>query len=241
MSTNTQETIIEKVRAILDRANHPNTPQAEAETALALAQRLITKYSLDESALRDHVEDEKIVKDSIVVTGPYALRRLGVLGAVARANSCGCYRTTYFDPQWSENKHGRPQREKKGYTLHIFGTEADIFSVKVLWQSVELLALRSIPKGDKSFRHSWWLGFADGIRRALSKANTQAVEESGGNALVLVNRLNRAEEEMGATVKLRSVVTTGARRRDAYTSGQSTGASFSTNGVGRGAIGALGR
>ena len=33
-----------KVRAILERANHPNTPLAEAETALALAFRLMQKF-----------------------------------------------------------------------------------------------------------------------------------------------------------------------------------------------------
>ena len=36
-----------KVRAILEKANHPNTPQAEAETALALAFRLMQKYDID--------------------------------------------------------------------------------------------------------------------------------------------------------------------------------------------------
>ena len=36
-----------KVRAILEKANHPNTPQAEAETALTLAFRLMQKYDID--------------------------------------------------------------------------------------------------------------------------------------------------------------------------------------------------
>ena len=40
-----------KVRAILEKANHPTTPQAEAETALALAFRLMQKYDLDENLL----------------------------------------------------------------------------------------------------------------------------------------------------------------------------------------------
>jgi len=33
----TRESMQAKVRAILERANHPNTPQAEVETALAIA------------------------------------------------------------------------------------------------------------------------------------------------------------------------------------------------------------
>lgn len=242
MSTNTQDTVVEKVRAILDRANHPNTPPAEAETALALAQRLITKYNLDESALAQaQAVDEKIVKDSIIIVGQYALRRISVAGEVARANSCACYRSTYYSKEWTTNKHGRDVRGKDGYTLYLYGTEADIFATKVLWQAVEALALRTIPKGDKSFRHSWWVGFANGIRQALTKATKEAVVEAGGNALVLVERRERAESELRATVKLRSATTKGASRSDAYYSGRTAGASFATNGVGRGAIGALGR
>ena len=42
-----RENMQAKVRAILERANHPNTPQAEAETALAFAFRLMQKYGLD--------------------------------------------------------------------------------------------------------------------------------------------------------------------------------------------------
>lgn len=235
MSTQTTETIVEKVRSILDRANHPNTPPAEAETALALAQRLITKYSLDESALRDARQaDEEIVKDKIVVTGAYALRRLTVLGVVAWANSCAIYRS----PHYGEDGY----RKKNGYALHLYGTEADIFATKIIWQAVEALALRTIPKGDRSFRHSWWVGFASGVQKALRKANSEAVAESGSSALVLADRRQRAEDELRAKVSLRKVgTTTHARRSDAYYSGQTTGASFSTGGIGRGAIGALGR
>lgn len=43
--------IRDKVRLILERANHPNRPQAEAETALSLAYRLMQKYDLDENEI----------------------------------------------------------------------------------------------------------------------------------------------------------------------------------------------
>ena len=42
-----RENMQAKVRAILERANHPNTPQAEAEAALTLAFRPMQKYGLD--------------------------------------------------------------------------------------------------------------------------------------------------------------------------------------------------
>lgn len=236
MTTQTQDSIIEKVRSILDRANHPNTPQAEAETALALAQKLITKYNLDESALLDRVEDEEIVKDEIVVLGPWALRRLMVAHVIARANSCSTYRSSRCGTK-PNGRYG-----KLGYTLYMYGTKADIFATKVLWTSAEALALRLIPKGDKSFRNSWWIGFASGIGQVLRKANDQAVVEAGGSALVLVERQKRAEQERNAQVPgLRTTYSSGASNGNGYSAGASAGRSFNSNGIGRGAIGAIGR
>lgn len=244
MSTQTEQTIVEKVRAILDRANHPNTPPAEAETALALAQKLITKYNIDESALAEaRMDDEAIIKDEIVITGKWALRRVAVASAVARANSVSSYRTTHYEERVETLSSGQEYTfyDKDGMTLVMYGTAKDIFATKVLWQAVESLALRTIPKGDKSFRNSWWHGFASGISRALHRATAEAVRETGGNALVLADRYKRAEQERNANVRLKTTYSAGARRSDAYSHGQQTGASFSTGGVGRGAIGALGR
>ena len=68
-----------KVRAILEKANHPTTPQAEAETALALAFRLMQKYDLDEDAVsgrqaRD-VSNHEVTSKVFVIKGPYRVRR----------------------------------------------------------------------------------------------------------------------------------------------------------------------
>ena len=250
MSTITEQTIIEKVKAILDRANHPNTPQAEAETALSLAQKLITKYNLDESALsKAQAVTEDIERDFLLITGKYALKRLLVASSVASANSCSSYRSTHYDKKeydYTYNDDGVQRTKsavlhtKNGFELHIFGTAKDIFATKVLWQAIETLGLRTLPKGDTAFRHSWWIGFHTGIANVLQRSTDEVVAETGGNSLVLVERWKRANTEMRASVKLRSTgYSTGASRSDAYNKGRSAGESFSTNGVSRGAIGAL--
>lgn len=233
------QNIIEKVQAILARANHPNTPQAEAETALAMAHRLITKHNLDESALSQAQESEDIVSDRLVITGAWAVRRRQVAYTVARKNSCDAYQSK----NWKTNEAWK----QDGFILHIYGTKADIFAVKTIWSAVEALALRTIPKeGDRSFKTSWWYGFRTGIDRALTKANREVVNDivaEGGSALVLVDRLKRAESEMRAQVAgLRSTYSyRGARSSGGYNAGVSAGSSFSSGGIGRGSIGALGR
>lgn len=244
MSTNTEQSIIEKVRAILDRANHPNTPQAEAETAFTLAQKLITKYNLDESALLDaqHIE-EGIEKATIDITGKYALRRLEVCAVVARANSCAVYRTNLYDTKWSENRHGRLVRAQQGYTLVVYGTAKDIFATQVLWQAVEALGIRKVPQGDRAYKNSWWHGFQSGIQKALDNATKEVIQETGDTSLALVlrDRTQRAQDEMTARVRLRKGRASSYSRGDAWGAGRSAGETFSTNGIGRGAIGAIGR
>lgn len=236
------EDIKERIRACLDLANHPGTPEAEAELALAMAQRLMTKYALDEAAIGDRVEEAAITRDFITVEGAYALRRLEVAAAVAGANSCACFRRTNRG-EWKQTRQGRWVRPNGGYELHLFGTAADIFATKTLWAAVEMFALRTMPRGDKSFRHSWWIGFEVGITRALHTAVKEAVEEQGGSSLVLVEKRDRAKEEMRASVKLKASPSSAAVRRvDAYSTGVSSGASFSAGaGLRSGAIGALGQ
>jgi hypothetical protein len=51
--------VTRKVRALLERANHPGTPQAEAEAALAMAYRLMAKYDLDERLLAQQPDSKR--------------------------------------------------------------------------------------------------------------------------------------------------------------------------------------
>lgn len=232
MSTITQDSIVEKVRSILDRANHPNTPREEAETAFAMAQKLITKYNLDESALADAEAPESIEHETIVISGQYGKRRQSIAYRIAVRNSCA----GYVSKAWSSSSR------KDVFSVTIYGTKADIFATKVLWTAVDAFIARSLPLGDRTFRTSWLYGFENGISRALHKANNEAVVEHGGNSLVLVQRAERADKEMRATVKLRNVYSR-SRIGDGggYNAGRASGQSFGNAGIGRGAIGALGR
>lgn len=231
------QSIHDKVRAILDRANHPNTPQAEAETALALAQKLIIKHGIDEASLVITDKPEDIVKDELVIAGRYDVRRLTLAFTIAKANSVASYRSE----RWQDDKHVK--------VLVLYGTSADIFAVKTLFASADLLASRLIPKhGDRSLKTSWWHGFTSGIRQVLTKAKNDVIKESGSDgssvALVLASKYERADKEMNANVKLRSISNRSSiRNSSAYYSGVKSGASFSLGStrIGGGTIGALNR
>lgn len=246
MSTQTLETITDKVRHLLDRANHPNTPQPEAETALALAQKLISKYNIDEASLREHNDaPEDIVKGEIVITGKYALDRLRVASTVARANQCYAYRSTNYKKVECEVYNSNEtyiRLDKDGYKLVIHGTQRDIFATQVLWSAVEALGARKLPRGDRQERSSWWRGFADGIGQALRKAQREAVQEAQASGqLVRLDNYERAEKEVRAKTTLRTTYSKARTRSGAFSQGRTVGASFSHGGIGGGAIGALGR
>lgn len=53
MSTAQLDDILRKVQALISRADHPNTPPAEAEAARAKAEMLMLKYRIEETQLGD--------------------------------------------------------------------------------------------------------------------------------------------------------------------------------------------
>lgn len=230
--------IYDKVKAILDRANHPNTPKAEADTALALAQKLIIKHGLDESALAEsNGEVEDIVRDVIEFRGKWALQRLFVASTIAKANSVATYRS----------ESGR-DKNKCRY-LYMFGTKADIFATKTLVASAELLATRSLPQRvDRSYLFSWWRGFNYGMSTVLRSAKSDVIKESGADgsrvSLVLADKFKRADSEMRANVQLRTIYNRSATSdRSGYNAGTTAGRAFSVGStrIGGSAIGALSR
>ena len=98
----TRENMQAKVRAILERANHPNTPQAEAETALALAFRLMQKYGLDgqSTSTRPTKQLSPILSRTFTITGPYRVRRASMLWEIGKTISCHSFRDmTETDPE----------------------------------------------------------------------------------------------------------------------------------------------
>ena len=215
-----------KVRAILEKANHPTTPQAEAETALALAFRLMQKYDLDEDAVsgrqaRD-VSSHEVTSKVFVIKGPYRVRRGTLLWTIAKTLSCQSYR---------DMMESNPTE----VIMVAYGTANDLFSLETLFQAAEMLALRTMPAGDRRFRTSWWIGYCEGISRKLEQENRVIVKEAPGVGLVLVERSERARAHMVAsTPHLHAVSSSYSSDKEAYGAGHRAGSQFSAgrNGVG---------
>jgi Protein of unknown function (DUF2786) len=211
------EGVKQKVRAILERANHPNTPQAEAETALALAYRLMQKHGLDEIELK-RVDSGALTKRIFTITGPYRVRRGTLFHILATSLSCADYR---------DMENG----SRDEVVMVAFGTADDLFALETLYTAAEILALRSMPTGDRRWRTSWWHGFCAGIEKKINAEHRSMVRESPGAGLVLLERSERAQHYMRSTTPhLHASRGSYVTDRDAYGAGRVAGSSFSAPG-----------
>jgi len=176
------QALIEKIRALLARANHPNTPLAEAETALALASKLMQKHGLVEGDLaRAGDDDIKVTMERVHVVGPYRVQRTNVLYEIAKVHSCTGYRD--FDDVGAS-------------VFVMFGRTSDVRAVRTLFAAADILGARTLPRGSRSARTAWWQGFREGLGQALATSRSEFVHDTPGAGLVLADRLSRAEQEM---------------------------------------------
>jgi hypothetical protein len=99
------------------------------------------------------------------------------------------------------------------------------------------LALRSMPRGDRRWRTSWWHGFCAGVEQKLRAEHRTIVRDSPGAGLVLVERTERAQRVMReSTPHLHTSRGSWVSDRDAYGAGRVAGSTFSTPGRAMGGV-----
>ena len=90
-----QENILGKITALLNKTVENGASEAEAESALIMAQKLMTKHMIAETQLADHAQDKKCIKVTIpqFKTG-YDLSSLN--GPIGKAFDCKCWWNDYY-------------------------------------------------------------------------------------------------------------------------------------------------
>jgi len=212
-----------RVKALLAVAQHPNTPPHEAETALALASKLMLKHGLSADNVADTdatTPDETVVLETVTITGPYRVRRVSILYTLAVIHSCSAFRD--FD-------------DGDECIMRIFGRPSDIFAARSLFAATEVLAARLLPKGDRSSRTSWFKGFEAGLQESLGAARTQFIDETPGAGLVLADRGARAHAERRVYLRTHGIHLAGGTTwadttSSSFGAGQSAGRSFGGSG-----------
>src|SRR5258706_7114150 len=192
------DTMLEKVRKLLAKAEDPGCTPAEAAALNDKAAELIAKYGMDRALLAANSPEADPVGDrTISIYPPYALDKASLLGVVAFALRCRSVRIK--------------QRIGDGYAyaMHLFGCASDLERSELLYTSLLVqasygMAAALMPPHEPvaAFRRSWIAGFSQAVGLRLREAEqraTVAADTTGGPsvALVLADRSGRVDRRVG--------------------------------------------
>jgi hypothetical protein len=188
--TSVDPKLLERVRKLLAKAEHPATPAPEAEAFSAKAAALMADYAINQALLEAGSSDRaKPVVRQLTVEPPYALPRAVLLDRVARAHRV----RVVVGP---ETDGGR--------LCTLVGFPIDLGLVEVMFTSLLLQASTAMRHASetstrpRAFRRAFLLGYADTIGARLAAvrddADTGAQRAHPGAELVLADRGRQVEE-----------------------------------------------
>lgn len=189
--TDIDHRILDRVRKLLARAEHPTTPPAEAEACSAKAAALMSRHLIDQAVVDARRTDrEEPVVRRIMVEPPYTVGKVVLLDEVARAFG--------VPVAVSRGHYSSPRR------CTLVGFPRDLATVELLFTSLLLqasTAMRTVGAGRqdvRAFRRAFLFGYAGAIGRRLAAARQETVDEATaaapGTDLVLVDRKARVDE-----------------------------------------------
>lgn len=182
--------ILNKVRALLTQAEDPAATAEEAEAFSRKAEELIAKYAIDLALLESQPERKgKPVTVRWEMPEGYTKAKVSLLTGIGMTHNVRVIQSN------------RPD----GRRLILVGFESDLALVELLYTSLLVQgnhALMQASRSDRSFRTSFWYGFAYRVYERMdemrSRAEYEATKESTSTELVLLSRkdeVDRAVED----------------------------------------------
>ncbi len=174
----TDSTVLRRVRGLLAKAEDPACTPEEAAAFSAKAEALIAKHAVDEALLEAREHRGRPTTRLVEFPAPYAKPKGQLLAGIAGAYGCRVL-----------------SRAGEGYT--VIGYRSDIDAVEMLFTSLLVQGAHGCTSGDRSFRSSYWYGFANRVvrrvraQRERSVADADSADRGDGNpgaAVVLADR-----------------------------------------------------
>jgi Protein of unknown function (DUF2786) len=182
----TEDMMTGRVRALLAKAEHPDTDIVEAEVYFEKANQLIAKYGIDRALLAatDTSKNANPTSRLFEINGEYALDQARLWHMIAQTNRCTTVRTQDTRKMYDEygNYTGR-----RSYSIHIVGYAEDIEIVELLFTTLHLQISNQLQhvRGDKNLfittktaRCNYFAGFRDRMWTRLLKAQADAKSEA---------------------------------------------------------------
>ena len=174
--------VIDKVQKLLNLANSSDKP-GEVATAQLMAQKLITKYQLEEAQLHGRIKSDDITSMTVPIADPYFIDKATLLNSIALPNFCKVLRG---------NDH-----------CVVYGYHSDIELCVALYRALEVhmvsemqdklaLAKKLAPEHvhANTWAKSFFAGYAISIGERIKQAKSETIEDAGtaGSSLELVLR-----------------------------------------------------
>jgi hypothetical protein len=177
--------VLDRVRGLLAKAESTDFP-AEAEAYSAKAQELISRHRIEEALTAGERAEVVPFARRVGVDHPYESEKASLLDAVARANQC----RTVWSPEL-------------GFST-IFGLDADIDAVELLYTSLLVQAHRAMARDEpvkgkarvKAFRRSFLVAYAVRIGERLEQTTRHEIEQHTDLLPVLRDRDVQVREAM---------------------------------------------
>lgn len=200
------ESMNQKIEKLLRLAERAGTPE-EAETASRMAERLMTKWGIEEAVLRANMGENAKPESIVTKYGPelshvLVKARISVMSAVVKGmGNMKVWRTT--------------TNSKGAGRVVIMGYESDVDRALVLAESLLLQADHAVTywaKNDPMLKmmtanqrlyskRQFLFGFANEVQRRLTEMRTEetaATEDSKSTALVLRDRGKEVDDHFDA-------------------------------------------
>jgi hypothetical protein len=218
------EKMLNRVRGLLALAEDPHATPAESELATVRAAELMAKYSIDAAMLAAAADVTEVPCDKLVhFPDPYARQHMFLYVAILRAFGGDAVVV-------SHHRRGYRSGANNGLQLRVYGFEADLMAVDILYTSLLLQGVNQskvVPMWEnaRSWRVSFWVGFTSTISGRLSETHKK-VEQAGtpGTDIVLRDRKALVDQRKAADYpKLSQYGGSSARSESGYKSGQAAG------------------
>jgi hypothetical protein len=172
MDADKREAMINKITALLSKAENKGCTPEESEAFYAKAQELMTKWAIDEELLRmsGKLVDDVIKTIRVDVASTYFMAMITLWSAVGRANDCVVM-------------YSKGYGSAAGKAV-VTGFESDLARVQLLVTSLQLFAMREAKReskvqgGDYYFRRSFIESFAHRIGARLREQRDLNVNEA---------------------------------------------------------------
>lgn len=194
-SPEAHEKILRRIRGLLDRAEHAETPAGESDACMAKAMQLMADYGIQRAMLAAAGRvDDPIDGTRFRINNPYSREKCGLLCTIAYALGCKVI------------EHHCTGRAIDSAT--VIGAASTRERIEVLYTSLLLQVTHGMLREPRSWtasetrriRVSYFVGFSAAVRTRLREAEARATREydaarsahpginGPGTALVLADR-----------------------------------------------------